>query len=45
MKLGFMYRDVKKLENIKDNMYINFVMNPSPPSAKCLIDVGNISML
>jgi len=42
IKFGFIYLDVKKLSNINDNIYISLVMKPSPPSAKCLIDVGKI---
>ena len=34
-----------KLSNTKESMYVNFVMKPSIPKAKCLIEVGNSSML
>lgn len=36
---------MKKLSKINDNIYINLVINPSIPSAKCLIVVGNNSIL
>ena len=41
MKLGWIYLSEKKESKINDNMYINLVIKPSIPSAKCLIDVGN----
>jgi len=41
MKLGWMYLYMKNLSNMKDSMYISFVMKPSIPKAKWRIVVGN----
>lgn len=41
IKLGWICRYDQKSLKYVDRKYINFVMKPNMPNAKCLIDVGN----